>query len=160
MAEQDYDHDDHTAELKKSREEAEMAAETLRLKGWDVYPEKVPLVGQWGYYCVSTWVSSDGVERSRAHSVRWNLYDRELQPLVIDCQQESDILSFVWKHAGHPGFDHFEYGNGDVGFVCYCRGKQGQSLVLRIGQELDETFSDETFELLWLYENAEPIDLP
>jgi len=158
MAEHDYD--DHTAELKRSREEAEMAAEALRQKGWDVYPEKVPLAGQWGYYCVNTWVSSDGIERKRALSVRWNLYERELRPIVIDCQKETDLLSFIWQHAGHAGFDHFEYGDGDVGFVCYCQGHVGQSLVLRIGQELDEELSEEAFELLWLYENAEPADLP
>jgi len=129
-------------------------AQSLKDQGWEVYPEKVPLAGQCGFYCVHTWQDSKGMLCKKAHSIRWNLFGHELQPIIIDCQQETDILSFVWQHGNHPGFDYFEYGDGDVGFVCYCRGDDQRSLVLHVGQELDETFSDETFELLWLYENG------
>jgi hypothetical protein len=149
----EHDYDDHTAELKRSRAEAEKVADALRDKGWEVYPEKVPLAGQWGYYCVNTWHDEDGSSCQRAHSVRWNLYDQELHPVVINCRNDRDLLSFIWTHGTHEGFDHFEYGDGDVGFVCYCQGQRGKSLVLRVGQEIDEALSEESFELLWMYEN-------
>jgi len=151
----EHEYEDHTSELKRSREEAERAAEHFRLKGWDVYPEKVPLAGQWGFYCVHTWTNSDGSTSKRAHSVRWNIYEQELTPIVIDAQCDADILSFLWQHAGHDGFDHFEYGDGDVGFVCYCQGDRGRSLVLRIGSEIDHLLHESTFELLWMYETED-----
>jgi len=153
MAEGDYDQ--HTSTLKSSRAEAEQIADTLRDKGWDVYPEKVPLAGQWGYYCVTMLRDDDGEYFKRAHSVRWNIFSEELHPIVIDCQQETDILSFLWQHSTHHGFDHFEYGDGDVGFVCYCQGERGQSLVLRIGVELDSVLSQNAFELLWTYDESD-----
>lgn len=151
----DTDYEDHTAILKSSQEEAEEVAETLKDRGWEVYPEKIPLIGQGGYYCVSTWQDQDGEYIKRARSFRWNLFDNELRPIVVDCQQGTDILSFLWQHTTHPGFDHFEYGDGDVGFVCYCQGEAGRSLVLRVGAELEDILSDEAFELLWLYQNQE-----
>ena len=149
----DTDYEDHTAILKSSRAEAERIADTLKAKGWEVYPEKVPLAGQGGYYCVSTWQDNDGEYIKRAHSVRWNIFGKELRPIVMNAQQETDILSFLWQHATHPGFDHFEYGDGDVGFVCYCRGNEGQSLVLRVGVEIEDELSQDAFELLWIYQN-------
>lgn len=152
------DCEDHTAVLKGSREEAERAAQALKDLGWDVYPEKVPLTGQWGYYCVSTWQAPGGTLRKRAQSVRWNLFGHELCPVVIDCTCETDIFSFVWQHGTHDNFDYFEYGDGDVGFVCYCRGHLGRSLVMHIGQELDPELSDAAFELMWIYENDNVIE--
>lgn len=154
MSEADYE--DHTSVLKTSREEAEKTAATLKRKGWEVYPEKVPLAGQGGYYCVTTWQDDEGDYVKRAHSVRWNIFEKELHPIVIECQQQNDILSFLWSHSGHRGFDFFEYGDGDVGFVCYCQGSRGRSLVLRIGTELEPDLTPEAFELLWIYQNQEP----
>jgi hypothetical protein len=154
----DHDSGDHTAEVKSSRAEAEQIAQELSDQGWDVYPERVPLQGQWGFYCVQSFHSDDGHKRQKAYSVRWNLFDTVLTPIEIDTQHERDILSFIWTHAGHSGFDYFEYGDGDVGFVCHCQGDRGKSIVLRIGSEVDHLLSDDAFELLWIYENANAVE--
>lgn len=155
MESTDYE-DAHTSELKLSQEEAERTVRLLKNRGWEVYPEKVPLQGQWGFYCVCTYQAEDGECYKKSHSVRWNLYEGPLRPFTIDCQNDGDLLSFVWQHAAHDGFDYFEYGDGDVGFVCYCRGSDtGCSLVLRVGSEIEEVLSEEAFELLFFYENQE-----
>ena len=123
----DYE-ENHTSIVKDSQEEAERAVSKLRRSGWEIYPEKVPLQGQWGFYCVRTFQDTDGFCRKRAHSVRWNIFDDELQPVTIACRNDQDLLSFVWTHALHEGFDHFEYGDGDMGFVCYCHAHRQCSL--------------------------------
>jgi hypothetical protein len=150
----DYD-DEHTSELKRSREEAESAVQKLKKHGWAIYPERIPLQGQWGFYCVSTYQDGKGACHKRAHSVRWNLYDNELRPVTVECRDDLDLLSFIWQHATHDGFGYFEYGDGDVGFVCYCRGRRGQSLVLRVSSDIDHILSGDAFELLYRYENED-----
>lgn len=150
----DYE-DEHTSEIKRSREEAERVVQRLKSSGWEIYPEKVPLQGQWGFYCVRTYQDADGECHKHAHSVRWNIFDSELRPVTIHCRDDRDLLSFVWQHAIHDGFDYFEYGDGDVGFVCYCRSGRGRSLVLRVGVEIEPDLSADAFELLYMYENQE-----
>jgi len=151
---EDY-HDQHTSELKRSKEEAERVVQILRKRGWEIYPEKVPLQAQWGFYCVHTFQDDRGECHKLSHSVRWNIYGAPLRPLTIDCHNDGDILSFVWQHSNHDGFDYFEYGDGDVGFVCYCRSELGCSLVLRVGSEIEHLLSEEAFELLYYYDSQE-----
>jgi hypothetical protein len=140
----------HTSELRPSQEEAERVMQVLQEQGWSVYPERVPLQGQSGYYCVRTVHHPDGSCSKRAHSIRWNLFDDALVPLTICCPGDAELLSFAWRHAGHPGFDYFQYSDNDeaVGFVCYCRAAAGYSLVLRVSTSGGETFSDEAVAML------------
>jgi len=138
----------HTAELKHSREEAEQAVRQLRAQGWDIYPEKVPLQGQWGFYCVCMYQADNGEFYKHAHSVRWNIYEKELRPITVNCRDDADLLSFVWQHAGHDGFDFFEYDDDDIGFVCYCLNPQGCSLALCISADLQLILSNEAIALL------------
>lgn len=147
--------EEHTAELKRSREEAERVAGQLQRQGWEISPERVPLQGQWGFYCVRTFQDSDGEFRTVTHSVRWNLFKNELQPVTVACRNDTDLLSFVWQHAAHEGFDYFEYGqdSGDVGFVCYCHAYAGTSLVLRLNSEIEDALSEAAFELLYAFDD-------
>lgn len=125
---------EHTWEIKPTQEEVESVRRKLEASGWVIYPERVPLTGQSGYYCVRTVKHDDGTSSQHTHSVRWNLFDAPLRPVTILCRDDADLLSFLWQHARYPGFGFFEYGeNGDVGLVCYCHGSRGCSLVLRIG---------------------------
>jgi hypothetical protein len=144
----DEDVDRHTSELKDSREAAEEEMHALRKKGWDVYQERVPLSGQAGYYCVRTVTGPDGSEVRYAHSVRWNRFHAPLFPATIDCLDRLTLLSFVWRHAQHPGFEYFEYGDGDIGLVCYCNAEHGWSDVLRVSDEFDHDLDDTCHEIL------------
>ena len=143
---------EHTSELRRSQAEAERMMEILQERGWTVYPEKVPLQGQSGYYCVRTLLNPDGTSSERTHSIRWNMFETPLAPNTVRCQGDPDLLSFVWGHAGHQGFDYFHYTDGDVGFVCYCRGEKGYSLVLRLST--DAEFSPAAIYLLSAYDDA------
>lgn len=126
--------------------------ETLQEHGWTVYPERIPLQGQSGYYCVRTTHNADGSFTERAHSVRWNIFESPLIPVTVRSRDELDILSFVWSHATHPGFDYFHYGDDgpddDVGFVCYCRAILGYSHVLRVDISFDNPLNTAALELL------------
>jgi len=139
----------HTSEIRRSQAEAERVMEVLQQRGWTVYPEKVPLQGQSGYYCVRTIHHPDGRCEERAHSVRWNMFADALVPLTIWCGGDIDLLSFIWQHARHDGFDYFHYGEGegDVGFVCYCRAGRGYSTVLRVSSD-GVTYSDRAIDTL------------
>jgi len=139
---------EHTSELRRSQAEAERMMEVLQERGWTVYPEKVPLQGQSGYYCVQTVLHQDGSCSERAHSIRWNIFEDPLVPLTIQCGGDTDLLSFVWQHASHQGFDYFHYDGGDVGFVCYCRAQGGYSLVMRLSAAQDDSFSCNAISLL------------
>ena len=143
--------DQHTWEIKPSREEAEGIMKRLEALGWTVYPERVPLAGQSGYYCVHTVAHEDGSASERTHSIRWNLFDVPLHPLAIVCTSDAELLDFLWGHATHDGFAFFEYGDGDdgdVGFVCYCRGESGYSLVLHVSAETFPTITPPAVEVL------------
>ena len=143
----------HTLTVMRTREEAVRAMRSLQAKGWDVYAANSPLVGQAGFRCV-THVSDDagGIE-PRAHSILWNIYDSELTPITIDCDGEPTLLAYIMRHAHHETFGFFEYPqNDDCGFVCYCRGHVGRSLVLRIPEELEMSVNATDF--LWEYEQA------
>jgi hypothetical protein len=59
--------------------------------------------------------------------------------LTVDCCDDATLLSFLWEHVQHENFSFFEYDDGDVGdvgFVCYCHGGNGYSLVLRLSDDL------------------------
>ena len=140
---------DHTWELRPSQEEAEGVRRRLEANGWVVYPERIPLTGQSGYYCVRTITHEDGTSSQYTHSVRWNLFDTPLQPITIPCRSDAELLGFLWRHARHPGFGFFEYGDErDVGFVCYCRGEQGYSLALRVSTDVFPKITDQTINVL------------
>lgn len=134
----------HTCELKPSQEDAAQVANRLRRSGWEVYNERVPLSAQFGYYCVRVVPQPNGTLIRYAHSVRWNLFEHPLEPVTIDCPDEGTLLSFLWGHSSHENFSFFEYEEGDVGFVCYCRGLSGYSLALRLNEdcELSDTARD------------------
>jgi hypothetical protein len=143
----------HTSELKRSEAEAERVMTVLQSRGWTVCREKVPLQGQLGYYCVQTVHHADGSCSERSHSIRWNIFEDPLRPLTVPCRHDADLLSFVWAHSRHQGFDYFQYGDGDVGFVCYCRAPRRYSLVLRVSAEGDVTFSEEAISLLVAFDD-------
>jgi hypothetical protein len=132
---------EHTCELKPSQEDAERVVERLRQGGWEIYNERVPLSGQFGYYCVRLVPQEQGGLMQQVHSVRWNLFGDPLVPLTIECLDDTTLLSFLWQHISHENFSFFEYDEGDVGFVCYCHGEHGYSLVLRVSDE-DTSLSD------------------
>ena len=157
MEPDDREPDKHTSEIRRSQADAERVMEVLQERGWTIYPERVPLQGQSGYYCVQIVHNADGSSTERAHSVRWNIFKSPLRPVTVGCRNELDLLSFIWRHAGHPGFDYFHYddddGGGDVGFVCYCRASRGYSYVLRVGDSLDEPLNGAAVNLLGIYDN-------
>lgn len=138
----------HTSELKPSREAAERVVSRMRSHGWEVYEERVPLSGQYGFYCVRVVPDEGGDLVRQAHSVRWNLFDSALVPVTIDCWDDAVFLSFLWRHAGHEDFSFFEYHDGDVGFVCYCEGHRGFSLALRVSDDFEPGLSDEATEIV------------
>jgi hypothetical protein len=141
-----------TYEVHDSREDAVAAMRALQAQGWVVYPETVPLQGQAGFYCI---LHDKGAQDliKQTHSILWNMYDQELIPVVVDCQSDSHLFSFVMTHGKHDTFGYFKYPNEDVGFVCYCRGEdRGVSLVLRITDEEDSDLSEDAYEFLWLFE--------
>jgi len=138
----------HTTELKHSQEDAEKVMLNLQRKGWQVYHERVPLTGQAGYYCVRTLKRSDGEEVRHAHSVRWNRFSEPLMPVTIDCLRQRGLLEFMWRHGGHEEFEYFEYGDGDVGLVCYCNAVRGWSEILRISDEFDHDLDEHCQEIL------------
>jgi len=154
MERSDREPDEHTSEVRRSQAEAERVMEVLQERGWTVYPERVPLQGQSGYYCVQTIRNPDGSCSERAHSVRWNIFTDPLIPVTIGCRNERDLLSFIWRHARHSGFDYFRYGeDGDVGFVCYCHATRGYSYVLRVGRFLEQPLPEEAVNLLCVYDD-------
>lgn len=142
----------HTCELKRNQEEAERIVSQMRDQGWEIYSERVPLAGQFGYFCTRLVKQPDGGLTRHAHSVRWNLFGDPLVPITIDCLNDKAFLSFLWQHAGHENFSFFEYQDGDVGFVCYCRGGTcGFSDVLRISDECVPGLSEDALEIVGAY---------
>lgn len=107
----------------------------LQAKGWTVYHEYVPLQGQSGYRCIREVPSADGSFVEQCHSVRWNVFQYQLVPCVLECEHEIDLLNFLWRHAAHASFKMFDFGEGDVGFVCHCRADRGYSLALNVSPE-------------------------
>lgn len=144
----------HTSELKRTQQAAEEVMLDLREKGWEVYHEKVPLIGQAGYYCVRTIRKKDGSAVRHAHSVRWNRFEEPLLATTIDCISQRSLLDFIWQHGTHQHFEYFEYGDGDVGLVCYCNASRGWSIVLRISDEFDHDLNDKCLEILGEIANA------
>ena len=142
------DVDQHTSELQDSQEEAEEAMLSLQRKGWTVYHERVPLAGQAGYYCVREVKDENGESVRQAHSIRYNRFKEALFPVTIDCLDKITLLSFVWRHAHHEGFEYFEYGDGDIGLVCYCNAHRGWSEVLRISDDIDHDLDDSAYEII------------
>lgn len=144
----------HTSELRSSQQDAEEVMRNLQKKGWEVYHERVPLTGQAGYYCVRTLQQADGSEIRYAHSVRWNRFRGELVPVTIDCFSRLELLSFLWRHAHHDDFEYFEYGDDDIGLVCYCNAERGWSEVLRISDEFDHDLDECCQEIIGELANA------
>ena len=140
--------DQHTSEVLGSREEAESAMREFQQKGWEVFHERVPLSGQFGFYCVRTVVRSDGSESRLAHSVRWNRFHEPLIPVTIACHTRQTFLSFLLRHGQHESFEYFEYGDGDVGLVCYCNALRGWSDVLQISDDFDHDLDETCQEIL------------
>jgi hypothetical protein len=138
----------HTTELKSNQEAAEVVMRNLQKKGWEVYHERVPLTGQAGYYCVRTLTQADGSEIKHAHSVRWNRFVDELMPVTIDCLFQTTLFSYLWRHASHEDFEYFEYGDGDIGLVCYCNAERGWSEVLRVSDEFDHDLDETCAEII------------
>ena len=145
---------EHTYTVMRTREDAVRAMRGLQAQGWQVYAANAPLLGQAGFRCVTHGVDAEGGLFPRAHTVLWNMYDCELTPITLDCTNEMDLLSFVWQHGNHETFGFFEFpeDNDEVGFVCYCRGHVGRSLVLRIPEELD--LNDDAIDFIWEYQEA------
>lgn len=141
----------HTFELKPSQEAVEQAVKLLRERGWEIYNERVPLSGQFGYFCVRVFADGSGKPVQHAHSVRWNLFGKPLIPVTIDCLDDRAFLSFLWQHATHENFSFFDYQDGDVGFVCYCGGESGYSTVLRVSEEFEPGIGDLAFDILEEY---------
>lgn len=139
--------DQHTSELQDTKEEADRVMRSLRQEGWTIYHERVPLTGQAGYYCVREF-DEGGTPVKQAHSVRWNRFEASLVPVTIDCTDRQTLLSFVWRHGAHEGFEYFEYGDGDMGLVCYCHAHRGWSEVLRIPEDFSEDLDEPAFEVL------------
>lgn len=138
----------HTTEIKANQEDAEEVMRNLQDNGWEVYHERVPLTGQAGYYCVRTVACADGSEIKHAHSVRWNRFAEPLKPVTIDCLQRTVLFGYLLRHAAHGDFEYFEYGDGDVGLVCYCSATRGWSEVLRISDEFDHDLDDMCCEII------------
>lgn len=138
----------HTTELKASEEDAEEVMRTLERDGWEVFHERVPLKGQAGYYCVRTVDCIDGSKIRHAHSVRWNRFLGELIPVTIDCTHQTVLFSFLMRHAAHNDFEYFDYGDGDVGLVCYCNANLGRSEVLRISDEFEHDLDERCAEII------------
>ena len=144
---------EHTWTVMRTREAAVQAMRSLQAKGWQVYAANAPLAGQAGFRCVTHSLDDEGGLLPRAHSILWNMYECELTPITLDCSNETDLLSFVWQHGAHEAFGFFEFPEADeVGFVCYCRGHHGRSLVLRIPEELD--LNDNAIDFIWEYQEA------
>jgi hypothetical protein len=145
---------DHTFEVKESPEDAVMAMRALQASGWLVFKETVPLSGQCGFRCIMQEERKGRVIR-RSHSILWNMYEGELFPIIIDCNNEVEMFSFVMQHGHHETFGYFEYDDDDdVGFVCYCRAHLRRSLVLRISEEVQCDFSDNAVDFLYQYEES------
>jgi len=148
---------EHTYTVMRTREDAVRAMRSLQAKGWEVFTANAPLSGQVGFRCVTHSLDDEGGLFPRAHSIFWNLYDSELVPITLDCSNEHELLSFVWQHGAHDNFGFFEFPqNDEVGFVCYCRGHIGRSIVLRIPEELD--LNDDAIDFIWEYQNEENED--
>lgn len=133
-----------------NREEAVEAMQRLANKGWHVYAQNAPLGAQAGFYCVKDTLEEDGSTSSHAHSIMWNLYAQELEPITIDCESDIALTDFVWAHLSHDTFGFFQYPNEDIGFLCYCQGHNGRSTVLRIPDELD--MNTNSLEFIWQYQ--------
>lgn len=155
-AEQDFQ---HTSEVRPSQADAERMVQMLEARGWTACPERVPLQGQLGYYCVQKIHKADGSCAERAHSIRWNMFETPLVPATINCKNQRDLLGFVLGHADHHGFYFFHYGDGpDVGFVCYCRAERGYSFVMRVPGEVEAGFKHEALALLCAFDEDCPDD--
>jgi len=145
---------EHTYTVMRTREAAVKAMRTLQAKGWEVFTANAPLEGQVGFRCVTHSLDEEGGLSPRAHSILWNIYGCELTPIPVDCTNETDLLSFVWHHGNHERFGFLSFPQSeDVGFVCYCRGHAGRSLVLRIPEEL--ALNDAAIDFIWEYQKAE-----
>lgn len=143
--------DPMTYKVMRTREEAVEAMRMLQKKGWEVYATNAPLSGQVGFKCLSPFKKSDGILVQHSCCIFWNLYDSELVPIVIECQNERMLLDFAWQHGHHESFGFFEYPDGDLGFVCYCQGKNGRSMVLQIDEDLD--LNEDACEFIWEYQS-------
>lgn len=150
------DEAEHTFTIMRTREAAVKAMRSLQAKGWDVYAANAPLEGQAGFRCVTHVSDAQGGLTPRAHSIFWNMYASELTPIIIDCDGDTTLLGYILRHAHHETFGYFEFQNDDTGFVCYCRGHVGRSLVLRIPEELG--MGDAAIAFLWEYEQASQAD--
>ena len=143
--------DVRTWEIKGTREEAEQIVRRLQSSGWTVYHERVPLQGQSGYYCVRATETDDGVVVRRCHSVRWNIFQRELIPFIVECETEGDLLGFLWTHGGHSSLEHLDFGDGEIGFVCHCRAERGYSMAMNITREIADVLDPRVRVLLMRY---------
>jgi len=137
--------------VRNSEEEACETVAKLQREGWNVYHETVPLSGQEGFYCVKD--QTEGEPARHVKNVVWNLYDRELFPVVMDATCDEDVLSFVWTHGKHEGFGYFEWGSENaVGFVCHCNHQNGRAIALKISEVVQETvLTDAAIDLLFEY---------
>jgi hypothetical protein len=133
-----------------SREEAVAAMQRLANRGWQVFAQNHPLAAQAGFYCVKNTLEDDGTTTRHAHSIMWNLYEHELAPIEIDCENDLTLTDFVLGHFRHDTFGFFQYPNRDVGFLCYCQGHNGRSTVLRIPDELD--MNENSLDFIWQYQ--------
>lgn len=138
--------------VKETEAEVREVVAGLQKSGWDIYYETVPLSGQEGFYCVKTKFDDQGDPVQTIKNVVWNLYDQELIPIVVDAKSDADILSFMWTHGQHEGFGYFEWSSSSaVGFVCHCGHELGRSHALRISEEVQETLSEASWDLLMMY---------
>lgn len=138
--------------VKGSREEALEDVSDLQKNGWDVYNGTLPLSGQEGYHCVKTEYDEDGNPIQTVKNIVWNLYESELTPIVMKCEDENHLYSFILQHAKHEGFGFIDWNQGDgVGFVCHCKHKEGQSIALHVEKEAQHTFNEAAINLILAY---------
>lgn len=149
----------HTFDLKDSRQSAEREVESYKAQGWEVFHEKIPLTGQIGFYCVREYTTPEGTQGKETHSIRWNQFERELEPVTINCYRKTVLFQYLLRHARHNVYV-FNYSDGDLGFVCYCHAKNGWSEVLRVSDSEPVDFDDDTYEILWEYSNKADSEIP
>lgn len=143
-----------TVTVVSNRDDAVRAMRAYQAQGWDIYATHIPLSGQAGFKCVSPRPMGDGPIH---HLIYWNMFQTELTPIILECDSESVLLSYILRHGRHESFGFFMFPDDDLGFVCYCEGHHGRSNVLHIPEEhgLDENAEEFLGVYLAEYEMAD-----
>ncbi len=120
-----------------TRTEAENEAMILAKKGWQVVPHRAPLRGQEGFICYK-----DGKEER----LFWNTYGAPLQPILVPCRSDRNLLEFLLMHREHE-MSCFKT-EDTIGLVCYCNASIGQSIVMAFDLNSESSITQAGWDVL------------